>query len=310
MIANTECPALHVVVVNFRTAAMTRDALEHLQASRIHDRDVTTWLVDNGSGDESALQLQAAFPEINHITSQKNLGFAGGNNLALAEIAAGSGDSNRHNTLVLLLNSDVQVDPDAIQQCLTFMDQHPEAGVVGPRVLLPDGNLDLACRRGFPTPANAFWKLSGLAKRYPDNPRFAGYNLTYLPEDETAEVDSVGGAFMMVRLAAIDQVGLLDDRFFMYGEDLDWSYRIKAAGWRVYYYPEARVVHLKSASARRQSRRMIYEFYRAMWLFHAKHYAARTPLPVNWLVMIGIVLRGMVALVLNVFRSTEHKRFA
>lgn len=305
-----ERPVLHVVVVNYRTAELTRDAIEHLQTSRIHDRDVVIWLVDNGSGDESARQLRAAFPGIRHISSQQNLGFAGGNNLALAEIAAGTDDSDRHNTLVLLLNSDVQVEPDAIQQCLTFMDEHPDAGVVGPRVLLPDGSLDLACRRAFPTPVNAFWKLSGLARRYPDNPRFAGYNLTYLPEDKTAEVDSVGGACMLVRLLAIDQVGLLDDRFFMYGEDLDWSYRIKAAGWRVYYYPEATVVHLKSASARRQSRRMIYEFYRAMWLFHAKHYARRTPVLINGLVMIGIVMRGIAALVLNGFRSTDRKRFA
>ena len=303
-------PTLHVVVVNYRTAGMTRDTIEHLQASGIHDRELVIWLVDNGSRDDSPQQLQAAFPGIRHITSQHNLGFAGGNNLALAEIASHDNDGDRHNTLVLLLNSDVQVEPDAVQQCVTFMDQHPEAGVVGPRVLLPDGSLDLACRRGFPTPVNAFWKLSGLAKRFPDNPRFAGYNLTYLPEDQTAEVDSVGGAFMLVRLAAIDEVGLLDDRFFMYGEDLDWSYRIKAAGWRIWYYPEARVVHLKSASARRQSRRMIYEFYRAMWLFHAKHYAQRTPVLINGLVMIGIVMRGIAALVLNGFRSTERKRFA
>jgi GT2 family glycosyltransferase len=183
-------------------------------------------------------------------------------------------------------------------------------GVVGPKVLLPDGRLDLACRRGFPTPARAFWKLTGLARRFPHNPRFTGYNLTHLDEDTTTEVDSVVGAFMLVRLHAIDQAGLLDDEFFMYGEDLDWAYRIKEHGWRVFYVAEARVLHLKGASSRRQSYRMIYEFYRAMWLFHRKHYGPRSRFLLNWLVLAGIVTRGGLAMVVNAFRPAHAKRVA
>lgn len=301
---------LHVVVVNFKTADMTTDAIRSVVASALPGRDLRLWIVDNGSQDGSADVLRSRFPDLRLIESERNLGFAGGNNLALREIRLLKSHADLVDSFVLLLNSDVEVEPDAVATCLRFMEEHSGAGVVGPKVVLPNGTLDLACRRGFPTPLNAFWKLTGLSKRYPRSRRFAGYNLTYLDEDETAEVDSVGGAFMLVRMAAIEAAGLLDERFFMYGEDLDWSYRIKAHGWRVFYHPEARVTHLKSASARRQSRRMVYEFYRAMWLFHRKHYASRTFFLINWLVMIGIVARGLLALVVNNFRSTERKRFA
>lgn len=302
-------PTLDIVIVNYRTPAMTADAVQHVNVSTISTHDVRLWIVDDGSRDGSVDLMQDLVPPERLLSTGKNLGFAGGNNAALTQIATNQDTGDRQSSFVLLLNSDVEVSPEAIQHCLTFLLENPGAGIVGPRVELPDGSLDLACRRGFPTPVNAFWKLTGMARRYPQNKRFSGYNLTHLPDDELAEVDAVGGAFMMVRLAAIDDAGLLDERFFMYGEDLDWAYRIKAAGWKVFYNPGAVVMHLKSASARRQSGRMIYEFYRAMWLFHRKHYASGTIFPVNALVMIGIVARGILALVVNTFRPLESKRF-
>lgn len=307
--SHTCCP-LHIVIVNYKTPRMTVEAVESVLSSRLPGRELTIWIVDNGSNDDSAEVIRERFPDVALIESPRNLGFAGGNNLALRRIVSLTNSENRSDSFVLLLNSDVQVEPESIAKCLAFMEADATIGIVGPKVVLPDGALDLACRRGFPTPLNAFWKLTGLARRYPQNRLFSGYNLTYLDEDTAAEVDSVGGAFMLLRMAAIDEAGLLDERFFMYGEDLDWSYRIKARGWRVWYYPDARATHLKSASARRQSRKMIYEFYRAMWLFHRKHYAARTFFLINWLVMIGIVIRGLMALAVNAFRPTERKRFA
>jgi GT2 family glycosyltransferase len=147
-----------------------------------------------------------------------------------------------------------------------------------------------------------------MAKRFPRDPRFTGYNLTHLDEDQVTEVDAVMGAFMLVRLAAIDDAGLLDETFFMYGEDIDWAYRIKERGWRVYYVPTARVAHLKGATTRRQSFRMIVEFYRAMWIFHRKHYAGRTLFLLNWLVMAGIIARGGVAIAANALRPSGAKR--
>lgn len=303
-------PTLDIVIVNYRSPAMTIDAVRSVQESRISSHDVRIWVVDNGSGDDSVARLQDELADTILIESPQNLGFSGGNNLALARILEEGLAGDPQTSCMLLLNNDVLVEPDSIQICLDAMLEQQDVGVVGPQVRLPDGSLDLACRRGFPTPVNAFWKLTGFAKRYPDNPWFAGYNLTYLPEDQPANVDAVTAAFMVVRVAAINQVGLLDERFFMYGEDLDWAYRIKAVGWSVLFWPEARVVHLKSATSRRQSNRIFYEFYRAMWLFHAKHYASRYPFLLNMLVMIGIVTRGLLALIVNAFRSTDRKRFA
>jgi GT2 family glycosyltransferase len=311
---NAEAPPLvggdiFAIVVNYRTPDLTISAVEHLLASNVYGRHLRILIVDNGSDDGSAAYLTECFPEINIIASGRNRGFAGGNNLAIETIVDQlCDDVDRDDTFVLLINSDVEVAPDAITTCVAFMESHPHAGVVGPKVVLPDGRLDLACRRGFPTPGRAFWKLTGLAKRFPKNPLFTGYNLTHLDEDQLTEVDAVMGAFMLVRLSAIDSAGLLDDTFFMYGEDIDWAYRIKQHGWRVFYVPTATVRHLKGATTRRQSYRMIVEFYRAMWLFHRKHYAKSTFVLLNWLVVAGIVVRGGLAIAANALRPAGAKR--
>lgn len=301
---------LSVAILNYNTADLLVRCLCHLRASRL-DRPLTIYVVDNGSSDDSVELVSQHFPEVRLIKVDRNLGFAGGNNLALHRILAETpADVDRRRQYVLLLNSDCFVEPDTLALTARFLDEHPEAGVVGPKILLPNGRLDLACRRSFPTPANAVWKLTGLARRLPKSRRFARYNLTYLDPDETYEVDSVVGAYMLVRLSAIDDAGLLDEAFFMYGEDLDWAYRIKEYGWRVFYYPEARAMHMKGATASRQSYRLIVEFYRAMYLFHRKHYASRTVAPLNWLIVAGIVARGGFALARNLLRPADAKRVA
>ncbi|HET9015423.1 MAG TPA: glycosyltransferase family 2 protein [Thermomicrobiaceae bacterium] len=299
-----------VVVVNHNTADLLGECLRRLTASRL-DRPLEVFVVDNGSTDGSVALIEREFPGVRLIEAPSNLGFARGNNLALREILSRVGwETDRHEEYVLLLNTDCLVEPDTLQLTAGFLDEHPLVGVVGPRVLLPSGRLDLACRRSFPTPANAFWKLTGLSRAFPHHPRLARYNLTYLDPDATYPVDSVMGAYMLVRLAAIDDAGLLDESFFMYGEDLDWAYRIKKCGWSVFYYPVARVLHYKGASSSRQSYRLIVEFYRAMYLFHRKHYAPRTFVLVNWLVAAGIVARGGYALARNVLRPAGAKRVA
>lgn len=300
---------VYAIVVNYRTPDLTSCAVEHVLASQLAGRGLRVLVVDNDSGDGSAARLAACFPSVDVIVSERNRGFAGGNNLAIESILSDvSAHADRHDTFVLLINSDVEVEPDSIATCVEFMETHPHVGIVGPKVVLPDGRLDLACRRGFPTPSRAFWKLTGLAKRFPTNSRFTGYNLTHLDEDQLTEVDAVMGAFMLVRLAAIDAAGLLDDTFFMYGEDIDWAYRVKQHGWRVFYVPAARVRHLKGATTRRESYRMIVEFYRAMWLFHRKHYARQSFFLLNWLVGAGIALRGGLAIAVNALRPAGAKR--
>lgn len=308
---------VHIVVVNYNTADLLRRCLEHAYASEC-SHPFTVTVVDNGSTDDSLAMLRARFPQARAIASTRNRGFAGAVNLALRAIEAElpvldesrTHRAARRHEYVLLLNTDLFLAPGSLQVLTDFMERTPDAGVAGPRVEKPDGTLDLACRRGFPTPANALYKLTGLSRRFPRNARLAGYNLTHLDPGELAEVDSVMGACMLVRVAAIDDAGPMDDDFFMYGEDLDWAWRIKAAGWRVYYVPATRVLHFKGATTARQSERMIVEFYRAMYLFYLKHYAPRAPRALNWLVALGIVARGVLAYGVNALRPRARKRVA
>lgn len=303
--------SIYAVVLNFQNAELTRACVERLEQSVLPRRCLHTLIVDNGSNDGSVERLRETLPNACVIGNSENLGFAGGNNAALKMILQRAQDhTDPDDTFVLLLNNDVLVEPDTVRTCLEVLEAEPDVGAVGPRLLLRDGGLDRACRRSFPTISNSFWKLTGLSRWFPKSPRFGSYNLTYLDEHQRAEIDSGTAAFMLVRLRAIQHAGLLDDAFFMYGEDLDWAYRIKAHGWRIVYEPRAVACHLKGTTARRQSYRMIYEFYRAMWLFYQKHYARRHFFLVNWLVAGGIVARGGLAMTLNYLRDDGEKRVA
>ena len=193
---------------------------------------------------------------------------------------------------------------------LSFMDHHPDIGVCGPKLVRRDGSLDKACRRSFPTPLISFCRLSGLAKLFPGSRRFGQYNLTYLDEDEQADVDAVVGAFMLIRSEALEQAGLLDEGFFMYGEDLDLCYRIKQRGWRTVYNPAVTVLHIKGAASRKASKRAIVAFYDAMRRFHNKHYRSRTFFLVNWVIDLGILGLRTSALIRDRFQSTKRKRVA
>jgi len=226
------------------------------------------------------------------IVSETNGGYSYGNNLGLRALGfkdkGRAADAPRY---ALLLNPDTEVPPTALYDMMTFMDGRHEIGAAGPKLVLPDGSVDKACRRSFPTPLTSLYHFSGLAKLFPSSPRFARYNMTYLPVEQEAEVDSVVGAYMQVRREAIEAVGLLDDVFFMYGEDLDWAYRIKNAGWIVVYHPQVAVKHVKRAASR-QSQRAQFEFWRAMLIFYRKHYRATTPLWLHSLIMTGLLLKG------------------
>jgi hypothetical protein len=173
---------------------------------------------------------------------------------------------------------------------LDFMVAHPEAGAAGPRLVLLDGSLDLACRRALPTPEVCLYRMLGLSRLFPRSRRFGRYNMTYLDPEQVAEVGSLVGAFMLVRREAIAGAGLLDEQFFMYGEDLDWSARIQQAGWKVYYNPAVVVKHVKRAASRHSTRAQV-EFYRAMDVFYRKHYAGTTPWWLHTLIVSLISLR-------------------
>ncbi len=299
-------PTLAVVIVNHNTAALLARCLETLQHSRT-SFEFSVYVVDNASTDGSADMVRERFPWAYLLESQENKGYAYANNLALQRLFPGGLAGPALVSYVVLLNPDTEVPPTALQQLVDFLEGHPDVGIVGPKLVRPDGSLDLACRRSFPSPEVAFYKMVGLSRLFPRNRRFARYNLTYLDPDVVAEVDAVAGACMAVRAAAVQQVGFLDERFFMYGEDLDWAYRIKQAGWKVYYYPQVTVLHHKGAASRR-SRRATYEFYRAMLLFYRKHYAASTSALVHLFIISGILVKAGLSLLASLVRPTGLRR--
>lgn len=294
--------SLAVVILNYNRADLLADCLASIYATPTRCA-LAVWVVDNASSDESVAMVRARFPQVQLIVSPTNGGFAYGNNLALRALLAGPAPD-----YVLLLNNDTVVPPGALDGLVNYLETHPEVAVVGPKLLLPDGSLDLACRRSFPSPAVAFYRMVGLARLFPRSPRFARYNLTYLDPDVETEVDAVVGACMLLRTTVIREVGLLDEQFFMYGEDLDWAYRIKQYGWRIVYYPQVVVHHYKRAASSRRAIPSVRAFYDAMRIFHRKHYRATTPAALNALIEAGITAKELLALGRNLLLPPAARR--
>lgn len=277
---------LSVIIVTYNVRDLLRACLRSVLASE-GNVSYEVIVVDNCSSDGSAPMVRAEFPDVQVIASPVNCGYAYGNNLGLVQA------SGRY---VLLLNPDTELPAKALAEMIAYLDERPWAGAAGPKLVRADGSLDLACRRTFPSPEVSLYRMLGLSRLFPRSRRFARYNLTYLDPDEPTEVDSVVGAFMLIRREALDVVGLLDESYFMYGEDLDLCFRLKQAGWRVLYNPAVVVLHHKGESSRQRRFRTTYEFYRAMYVFYRKHYWSQNNLALNMLVTAGIATRGGVML--------------
>jgi GT2 family glycosyltransferase len=295
-------PRLAIVILNYRRPDLLADCLTSIYAAPVRC-ELDLWVVDNASGDESAALVRRDFPQVRLIVSPANVGFSRGNNLALREIMAAGGAD-----YILLLNNDTSVPSGALDHLVDYLEAHSAVGAVGPMLLLPDGSLDMACRRSFPTPLVSFYRMSGLARLFPRSPRFGRYNLTYLDPMQESEVDALVGACMLLRAQVVAEVGLLDEQFFMYGEDLDWCYRIKQYGWRIVYYPHVIVYHHKRAASTRRAIPSIRAFYDAMRIFHRKHYAARTAAPLNALIETGITVKELLALGRNLLLPPAARR--
>jgi N-acetylglucosaminyl-diphospho-decaprenol L-rhamnosyltransferase len=277
---------LGVIILNWNTRDLLRNCLRSIFASQ-RPLAFEVCVVDNASTDGSAAMVRADYPQVRLLESRENRGYAAGNNVGLAAFGFGAGrrDGPRY---ALLLNPDTVVPATGLAGLVAYMDAHPRCGASGPRLLLPGGELDLACRRSLAFDAFVY-RMLGLSRLFPGSRRFGQYNLTYLSPDVETEVGSVVGACMIVRREAIAQAGLLDEAFFMYGEDLDWSSAMHQAGWEVRYNPAVTVVHVKRAASR-QSHRAQIAFHEAMLYFYRKHYAADTPALLGWLVVLGIQL--------------------
>ncbi len=284
---------LSIIIVTYNVKDLLRRCLESVRDNS-GGLNVETFVVDNNSHDGTAEAVRREFPEVRLIESATNGGYAYANNLALREVLKRpDGEMPR---FALLLNPDTWLPPGSLEAMVRFMDDHPEAGVSGPRLMRPNGKLDLACRRSFPSPEVSFYRMTGLSRLFPKSRRFARYNLTYLDPQKVVELDSVVGAFMMVRGSILRQVGILDETFFLYGEDLDWAYRIKQAGWKVLYNGEVEVLHHKGESSRQVQTKARLEFYRAMLIFYRKHYARTTRFPLNLVVVGGIYFNAGLAM--------------
>jgi GT2 family glycosyltransferase len=300
---------LAIVILNYNTRDLLRACLRSVFASegalRFH-----VCVVDNASTDGSAAMVAAEFPLTHLIANRINSGYSAGNNDALRWYGFGTEPSNADTRQLpryaLLLNPDTLVPPTALAAMVRYMDERPQIGVAGPRVRRPDGSLDLACRRSFPTPAVSFYRQVGLSKLFPNSRRFNAYNMTFFAEDAVHPVDSVVGAFMLVRREAIVQAGLLDEGFFMYGEDLDWAKRIKDAGWEVWYNGQVEITHVKQAASSQSSKSRI-DFYEAQWLFYAKHYRKQTRWWLDKLIAVGIVVKGGLDVARHLWHFTRRQ---
>ena len=255
-------PLVSALVVSYNTKDVLLQTLQAFFATA--DIPVEAVVVDNDSSDGSAAAVTDEFPQATVLVQSKNLGYGRAANIGLERCQG---------RFVLLLGSDVTVDPQTVGKLADFLLTRPDAGAVGPRVLLPDGALDPDSRRSFPIPSTLFYRTIGLSRLFPKSPRFGRHNMGHLPESEVHEMDAGTGACLMLRTAALDRVGFFDPRYFMFGEDIDLCYRLRLGGWKVFYQPTASATHHVSSAAPEQQRQMSYQRHRSMWTYHFKHHA-------------------------------------
>ena len=252
---------LSVIIVSYKVRFYIEQCLHSLFRA-VDGIETEVYIVDNHSDDGSVEYLTQKFPNVNIISSNRNLGFSRANNVAIKQCTG---------EYVLLLNPDTIVGEHTIHDVLAFMDEHECASGAGVMMLKDNGEKAMESRRGVPTPMTAFYRMSGLCARYPNSRRFARYYMSYLSWDEPAQIEIISGAFCMLRREVLDKVGLLDEDYFMYGEDIDLSFRLLKAGYENWYIP-TKILHYKGESTHRSSFRYVHVFYDAMLIFMRKHY--------------------------------------
>ena len=291
---------ISIIIVNYNVKNFLEQCLYSVQAAT-QGFETDVYVVDNNSTDHSVEYLKPLFPEVNFIENKDNTGFAKANNQAF-RICKGE--------YVLMLNPDTVIGEESLRSLYFFMEEHPEAGSLGLKMINGNGVFLPESKRSFPTPWNSFCKLFGLSKLFPESPKYASYALPYLSADEQHEVDVLCGAFMLMRHDALNKIGLLDEDFFMYGEDIDLSYRFIKGGYKNYYMPE-RMIHYKGESTKKVSYKFLKSFYGAMLIFYKKHYNHSSAF-LNIGVKMAVVLRAGISSIANFFsrkqKSPRHRR--
>ena len=284
---------LSVVIVSYNVRHFLEQCL--LSVARAMDgMEVEVWVVDNNSADGSVDMVRQRFPWVRLLANADNPGFSVANNQALR---------NCRGRYRLLLNPDTVVQEDTFRRCFDFAEEHPDLGGLGIKMIDGSGRFLPESKRGLPTPWVAFTKAFGLARLFPRSPRFNHYHLGYLPADEVHRIEVLAGAFMWMRGSTLDAVGLLDEQFFMYGEDIDLSYRILQAGYRNYYFPHTSILHYKGESTKRGSLNYVRVFYQAMVIFARKHYAGSRATLLVWMMQAAIYVRAAATVGGNAWRS-------
>lgn len=279
-------PRLSVIIVNYNVEYFLAQCL-HSVRKAAQLADIETIMVDNNSSDGSVEMTRRLFPEVQVIANQDNRGFSKANNQAIRISKA---------DYVLLLNPDTLVEEDTFKKCIEFMDAHPNSGGLGVKMVDGKGQFLAESKRGLPTPMVAFYKIFGLSNLFPKSKTFGQYHLGHLDKNETHKVDILAGAFMMMRKSVLDKVGLLDEDFFMYGEDIDLSWRIRLGGFDNYYFPETRIIHYKGESTKKSSVNYVLVFYNAMIIFAKKHFTKSHANVFEFLIQLAIYFRAGIAL--------------
>ncbi|MBK8042940.1 MAG: glycosyltransferase [Haliscomenobacter sp.] len=286
---------LSVVIVNYNVKYFLEQALLSVRNASGNLR-VEVFVVDNNSVDDSNALVREKFPEVRLIANTVNVGFAKANNQAIRESSG---------TYVLLLNPDTVVEEDTFDRCFRYMEDHPGVGGLGVKMIDGAGKFLPESKRGFPTPFVAFCKTFGLSRLFPRSKTFNRYHLGFLDENQTHEVEVLAGAFMWLRRAALDKAGLLDEAFFMYGEDIDLSYRLVQAGYKNAYSPETTIIHYKGESTKKGSLNYVKTFYQAMIIFARKHFQGRQARWFVWMLQCAIYFRAGLTLMGNGFRRAS-----
>jgi len=277
---------LSIIIVNYNVKYFLEQCL-HSVRKAIKGLDVEVFVIDNNSVDGSVEMLLQKFPDVQTIANKDNVGFSTANNQGI-KIAQGQ--------YVLLLNPDTIVEEDTFSKVVQFMDEHEDAGGLGVKMVDGKGNFLPESKRGLPTPSVAFYKIFGLSRLFPKSRIFGRYHLGYLNKEETHEVEILSGAFMLLRKSVLDKIGLLDETFFMYGEDIDLSYRIIKGGYKNYYFPKTRIIHYKGESTKKSSVNYVVVFYRAMVIFARKHFSAKNARLFSILINLAVYFRAFLAI--------------
>ena len=284
---------LSIVIVNYNVEYFLEQCLLSVRKA-IEGIDGEVFVVDNNSVDRSTRMIKERFPEVKLIENKNNLGFSKANNQAIRK---SKGD------YVLLLNPDTVVDEDTFHKTISFMDNNGDAGGLGIMMLDGKGHFLPESKRGLPTPEVSFYKIFGLATLFPNSKRFGKYHLSYLDKNKIHKVDVLSGAFMMLRKSVLDKIGLLDEDFFMYGEDIDLSYRISKAGYNNYYFPETRIIHYKGESTKKSSVNYVFVFYNAMIIFAKKHFKNNKLKAFITIINLAIYFRAFLAILIRFFKK-------